>query len=181
MSEDSRTDDLLARLTADLRPVRRVAHPAMAVLAWLTIAALVIGVVVALSGFRDDIAHRLARCNHGQGLIFTVRQGIVQRRFAILVETVGQFLGQRGADVFQARRHLANCRHQFARGALLGQVTGRTRLQRADRILVFAVHRQHQHRQVRACRERVILYGPSDRCASVCDVPLVCAGSGTDK
>lgn len=61
MSEDSRTDDLLARLTADLRPVRRVAHPAMAVLAWLTIAALVIGVVVALSGFRDDIAHRLAQ------------------------------------------------------------------------------------------------------------------------
>ncbi len=60
MSEDSRTDDLLARLTADLKPVRRVAHPAMAALAWLAVAALVISIVVALFGFRHDIAYRLS-------------------------------------------------------------------------------------------------------------------------
>ena len=54
-----RTDDLIAQLTDDLEPVRRVAPPWRAALAWFGLAALLIGAAVAWSGFRHDIAERL--------------------------------------------------------------------------------------------------------------------------
>lgn len=53
------TDDLITRLSQGLRPVRRVMPPVRAALAWLALAALVIGVAVAWSGFRHDLAERL--------------------------------------------------------------------------------------------------------------------------
>jgi hypothetical protein len=55
-----RSEDLIHRLAADLRPVRPAPHPARATLAWLAIVAVVIGVAVLVSGLRDDLAERLA-------------------------------------------------------------------------------------------------------------------------
>lgn len=54
------TEELLERLTGDLKPVRRVVHPALAALGWLAVAAAVVAIAVAVFGFRHDIAHRLA-------------------------------------------------------------------------------------------------------------------------
>lgn len=55
------TEKLLEQLIADLRPVRPVAHPAVSALGWLAFAALATGAVVALVGFRHDLAQRMAQ------------------------------------------------------------------------------------------------------------------------
>ena len=55
-----RSEDLIARLASDLRPVRRVWHPLASTAAWLALVALVIGGAVLVSGFRHDLAERLA-------------------------------------------------------------------------------------------------------------------------
>ena len=54
------TEDLIARLAADARPVRRVPRPIVSTLVWLIAAAAVVGAVVALFGFRHDLPQRLA-------------------------------------------------------------------------------------------------------------------------
>lgn len=55
-----RTEDLISDLAAGLRPVRRVWHPALATAVWMGLAGAVIGGVVMLSGFREDLVSRLA-------------------------------------------------------------------------------------------------------------------------
>ncbi|HYF09437.1 MAG TPA: NrsF family protein [Acetobacteraceae bacterium] len=60
-----RTEDLLNQLTADLKPVRRVAPPALAALGWIAIAVAVVGVAVAVHGLRDDLG---SRATHGLDL-----------------------------------------------------------------------------------------------------------------
>ncbi|MBD0273084.1 MAG: DUF1109 family protein [Acetobacteraceae bacterium] len=55
-----RTEELLAGLVADLRPVRRLAAPGWRAAGWLAAAAAAIGAAVAWSGLRHDIAARLA-------------------------------------------------------------------------------------------------------------------------
>ncbi len=55
-----RSEDLIHRLAADLRPVRPALHPAMATAIWLAIVAAVIGLTVLVSGLRDDLAERLS-------------------------------------------------------------------------------------------------------------------------
>jgi hypothetical protein len=55
-----RSEDLIHRLAADLRPVRPAPHPALATAAWLAIVAAVIGLAVLVSGPRHDLADRLA-------------------------------------------------------------------------------------------------------------------------
>jgi hypothetical protein len=54
-----RTDDLIAQLADSLTPVRRVAPPWRAALAWLALAVLLVGAAVAWAGFRHDLAVRL--------------------------------------------------------------------------------------------------------------------------
>lgn len=54
------SEDLIARLVADARPVRRVPPPALSTLIWLVAVAAVVGAVVAWSGFRHDLPQRLA-------------------------------------------------------------------------------------------------------------------------
>ena len=54
-----RTEDLIARLSEGLAPVRRVAPPMLAALGWLALALGVVGLGVAISGFRHDIEGRL--------------------------------------------------------------------------------------------------------------------------
>jgi hypothetical protein len=54
------TEDLIARLAARARPVRRVPPPMISLLVWLVTAAVVIGAVVAAFGLRHDLPERLA-------------------------------------------------------------------------------------------------------------------------
>jgi hypothetical protein len=55
-----RSEDMITRLSAGLRPVRRVWHPALATAAWIVAAGLVIAAGVAWFGFRPDLRARLA-------------------------------------------------------------------------------------------------------------------------
>jgi hypothetical protein len=55
-----RSEDMITRLSAGLRPVRRVWHPALATAAWTVAAGLVIAAGVAWFGFRPDLKARLA-------------------------------------------------------------------------------------------------------------------------
>jgi hypothetical protein len=55
-----RSEDLIHRLSADLRPVRPARHPAAATALWLGVAAVVILLAVLVSGPRHDLAARLA-------------------------------------------------------------------------------------------------------------------------
>lgn len=55
-----RTEDLIGRLAAELRPVRRLAPPGRQAALWLALAALAVAAAVALhGGFRPDIGARL--------------------------------------------------------------------------------------------------------------------------
>jgi hypothetical protein len=54
------SEDLISRLVADARPVRRVPPPALSTLIWLVAAAAVVGAIVAWFGFRHDLPQRLA-------------------------------------------------------------------------------------------------------------------------
>jgi hypothetical protein len=55
-----RSEDLIHRLAADLRPVRPARQPVAATALWLGVAAFVILVAVLVSGLRHDLAARLA-------------------------------------------------------------------------------------------------------------------------
>jgi len=55
-----RSEDLIHRLAADLRPVRPARHPAVSTALWLGAAAAVIVAAVLVSGPRHDLAARLA-------------------------------------------------------------------------------------------------------------------------
>ncbi|WP_168027447.1 NrsF family protein [Falsiroseomonas selenitidurans] len=53
------TDELISRLSQGLTPVRRVMPPLLGALSWLSLAAVLIGVVVLISGLRHDLEQRL--------------------------------------------------------------------------------------------------------------------------
>ncbi len=55
----SRSEDLIRRLAADLRPVKPAAHPAAATAAWLIMVAAVIALAVLVFGPRVDLVARL--------------------------------------------------------------------------------------------------------------------------
>ena len=55
-----KTEDLIASLTADLRPVRRVRRAIVASVVWLTAAAAAVCLAVLYFGLREDIAQRFA-------------------------------------------------------------------------------------------------------------------------
>ena len=54
------TTQLVARLTADLQPVRRIASPRRRLALWLLVSVPAAGVVAMASGLRPDLAARLA-------------------------------------------------------------------------------------------------------------------------
>lgn len=53
------TDDLIIQLAGDARPVRRLPTPGMRMLVWLALAVPVVAFVVALHGWRPDLAVRM--------------------------------------------------------------------------------------------------------------------------
>lgn len=55
-----RSEDIIPRLAAGLRPVRRVWHPAASTAAWVSLATLIIAMAVAVFGLRRDLPGRLA-------------------------------------------------------------------------------------------------------------------------
>ena len=50
------TDDLIDRLAAEARPVRPLARPTVRALAWLALAALLVGVIASIAGIRPGLA-----------------------------------------------------------------------------------------------------------------------------
>ncbi|HUA55452.1 MAG TPA: NrsF family protein [Candidatus Sulfotelmatobacter sp.] len=50
------TGELIDRLARDARPVRRLRRPALRALAWLAVAALLVGVIASLEGIRPGLA-----------------------------------------------------------------------------------------------------------------------------
>ncbi|MET4702309.1 hypothetical protein ABIE65_005364 [Constrictibacter sp. MBR-5] len=56
-----RTEDLLERLVADVRPVRRVVHPVVGAAIWLAVAGAVVTTMVILHGLRPDLMETFAR------------------------------------------------------------------------------------------------------------------------
>jgi hypothetical protein len=60
----TRTEDLIAQLAADVRPVRPLRPPMLRALFWLAIAALVIGTVVAAFGIRPDFMEEMGETHY---------------------------------------------------------------------------------------------------------------------
>jgi hypothetical protein len=54
------SEQLIDRLAAGLRPVRRLPPPGLQALLWCALAVLVIGLAVAVEGLRHDLAQRMA-------------------------------------------------------------------------------------------------------------------------
>ncbi len=60
----TRTEDLIAQLAADVRPVRPLRPPMLRALFWLAIAALMIGTVVAAFGIRSDFMAEMGETHY---------------------------------------------------------------------------------------------------------------------
>ena len=70
-----RTDDLIARLSTGLAPVKRVTPPMLAALGWLALALAVVSLGVAISGFRHDIEQRLMLMHEQVNLVAALLTG----------------------------------------------------------------------------------------------------------
>jgi hypothetical protein len=82
---NGRTEEVLAGLVADLRPVRRLAAPGRRAAGWLAAAAAVIGVAVAWSGLRHDIGARLALPYEVGQLLASIITGVLATVAAFVV------------------------------------------------------------------------------------------------
>lgn len=71
-----RSEDLIARLAAEARPVRRMAPPGLQALAWLGLAVLAIGAAVAVEGVRHDLAERMALPQEVAQFLASVATGV---------------------------------------------------------------------------------------------------------
>lgn len=71
------TEDLISRLSADLRPVRRLPHPLLRAARWLGFAVAAIGVCVIAFGPRPDLMERLARPHELAQLLFCIATGVL--------------------------------------------------------------------------------------------------------
>lgn len=72
-----RTEELVGSLVADLEPVKRLRPPMVRAAGWLALAVLVIGAVVAIKGFRPDLAARLAEPWEVAQLVAAVATGVL--------------------------------------------------------------------------------------------------------
>ena len=71
------TDDLIARLAGELRPVKRLAPPLPRAAAWLGLAALVVAAAVLALGPRHDLMERLSRPHEVAQLVFALATGVL--------------------------------------------------------------------------------------------------------
>lgn len=71
------TDDLIARLSAELRPVRRLAPPLLRAAAWIGLAVLVVAACVLAFGPRHDLMERLSRPHEVAQLVFALATGVL--------------------------------------------------------------------------------------------------------
>src|SRR5688572_4569548 len=93
-----------------------------------------------------DLAHGLAGSDHPHHLVLAVRERLVQRLAAVVLELERELLAQARRDVAPAAGDLADGAHQLLGGAFLRQVTCGARLERAHRVAVLGVHAEDQHR-----------------------------------
>ncbi|MDR6292690.1 MULTISPECIES: DUF1109 domain-containing protein [Inquilinus] len=63
-TSEARTDDLIAQLAAEVRPVRPLRPPLQRALFWLAIAVVVIGIVVAAVGIRPDFMEEMGETHY---------------------------------------------------------------------------------------------------------------------
>lgn len=63
-TERTRTEDLIAQLAADARPVRPLRPPLLRAGLWLLAAVVVIAAVVAMKGVRKDLAEEMAQTSY---------------------------------------------------------------------------------------------------------------------
>lgn len=73
-ADGTRTEDLIGRLAADLRPVRALRYNRL-VLTWLAAAAGLIALAVAWHGFRPDFAQRIALTSERINLLAGIATG----------------------------------------------------------------------------------------------------------
>lgn len=72
-----RTDELVGRLAAGLRPVRRLPPPGRRAALWIGFAALVIGACVAIVGPRHDLMERMSRPYEVAQFTFALATGVL--------------------------------------------------------------------------------------------------------
>jgi hypothetical protein len=72
-----KTDDLIDRLSADLRPVQRLAPPLLRAAGWIGLALLLVAACVLLVGPRDDLMDRLTRPHEAAQLVFALATGVL--------------------------------------------------------------------------------------------------------
>ncbi|HYI83396.1 MAG TPA: NrsF family protein [Acetobacteraceae bacterium] len=80
-----RTEEVLADLVADLRPVQRLAAPGWRAAGWLATAAAIVGAAVAWHGLRPDIGARLALPYEVGQWLASVATGVLAAVAAFLV------------------------------------------------------------------------------------------------
>ncbi|CAM2147606.1 hypothetical protein PT2222_10230 [Paraburkholderia tropica] len=96
-----------------------------------------------------DVGEALARGEHAQRLVFAVGELFVRQLLGVDQHVIGERLGHRRAHILAAARDLLD-RGRHLRGVHgLGQIARRAGLQRAHRVLILAIHREHQHRHAR--------------------------------
>ncbi|WP_211860278.1 NrsF family protein [Neoroseomonas soli] len=71
------TEDLIGRLAAELRPVRRLPHPLRRAATWLGFALLAVAACVAWFGPRHDLMERLERPHEVAQLLFALATGVL--------------------------------------------------------------------------------------------------------
>lgn len=72
-----KTDDLISRLAADLRPVRPLRPPVLRALGWLGLAILAVAACVAFFGLRDDFGERMTRPHEVLQLLLAGLTGVL--------------------------------------------------------------------------------------------------------
>jgi len=72
-----KTDDLIARLAADLQPVRPLRPPVLRALGWLGLAILAVTACVAFYGLRDDFGERMTRPHEVLQLLLAGLTGVL--------------------------------------------------------------------------------------------------------
>lgn len=72
-----RTDDLIGRLAAELRPVRRLPPPALRAALWIGLALLLVAGFVVYVGPRHDLMERMSRPHEVAQFVFAVATGVL--------------------------------------------------------------------------------------------------------
>src|SRR5580658_7156097 len=76
----------------------------------------------------------------------------------VMVKTLGQLFSERGSDVFLTHHHFMYCLYYLSLCRFLREITGGSRPEDADRILVFRMNAEDQHRQLRELLADLLKY-----------------------